>query len=260
MALFTDGTVSTIEDLLGSESSILEVARTEKIDLTVKLSLACREIGIEIAVFLAQQSGADLAGLAGTKPELRNVVVTEPLHTWHTHYTLALVYRDAYNSQLNDRYHGKWSAYERLAERASAALFEIGMGMVSEPIVQAEKPKLSSVPGALPAATYFARVSWLDGNGDEGSASEPGVLNAPDGSLLVVEAVSPPENARAWNVYAGLADEDVTLQNDIPMPLGQAWTEASSGLKAGRKPGSGQAPEWYLKASRVLPSRVLQRG
>jgi hypothetical protein len=255
MALFTDGTISTIEELLGSESSVLEVARTEKIDLTTKLSLAGQEIGIELSVFLAQQSGTDFPGGAWTKPELKNVVVTEPLRKWHTHYTLALVYRDAYNSQLNDRHLGKWRAYEQLAKRASAALFEIGMGMVSEPIEQAEKPALSSVPGALPAATYFARVSWLDGTGEEGNASEPGALSVPEGSLLVAAAVGPPENAQAWNVYVGPASDDVRLQNDTPIPLGQLWTEASSGLKAGRKPGSGQAPERYLKAS-----RNLQRG
>lgn len=255
MALFTDGTVSTIEDLLGSESSILEVARTEKIDLTTKLSLACQEIGIELSVFLSQQSGTEWLGLGGRKPELKNVVVTEPLRKWHTHYTLALVYRDAYNSQLNDRYLGKWRAYEQLARRASAALFEIGAGMVSEPIVQAGKPALSSAPGSLAGATYFARVSWLDGNGAEGNASEPGVLSVPAGSLLVVAATDPPGNARAWNVYAGLAFDEVTLQNNSPMGLGQTWTEAETGLKAGRKPGSGQAPEWYLRVS-----RSLQRG
>jgi hypothetical protein len=250
MGLFTDGTVSTIEDLLGSESSILEVARTEKIDLTNKLSLACQEIGIELSVFLSQQSGTESPELGGRKLELENVVVTEPLRKWHTHYTLALVYRDAYNSQLNDRYSGKWKAYEQLARRASAALFEIGVGMVSEPLVQAGKPTLSWMPGSLAGATYFAKVSWVDAYGTEGSASEPGVLSVPDGSLLVVAATEPPGNARAWNVYAGLAADQATLQNDGPLGLGQPWTEAETGLKAGRKPGSGQAPEWYLKVIR----------
>lgn len=255
MPLFTDGTISTIDDLLVSESTILEVAKTERIDLATKLSLAHQEIGIELRCFLAQHSGSDFQGILWTKPELTKVVVTEALHKWHTFQTLALVYRDAYNSQLNDRYLGKWREYERLAKWASRALCETGVGMVSDPIPQAEKPQLSYVAGPLAAATYFARAAWVNGSGAEGNPSELAVLSVPDSSLVVASAADPPGRAQGWNVYVGLTHASVTLQNEAPIPVGQSWTEPATGLSAGRRLGTGQAPEYYITIN-----RNLQRG
>ena len=97
MALFTDGPASNIEDLTAQDSQLLNVANSEGIDVTVKLALAQEAIGIH------------LEGLLGEGPHrsLRHVVVTPPLRLWHTYRTLESVYRDAYNSQLNDRYAGK---------------------------------------------------------------------------------------------------------------------------------------------------------
>jgi len=255
MPLYTDGTISSIEELLASESAILEVAKTERIDLAIKLSLAHQEIGIELTCFLAQHSGSDFQGILWTKPELKKVVVTEALHKWHTFQTLGLVYRDAYNSQLNDRYLGKWREYERLAKWASRALFQTGVGMVSDPIPQAKKPQLSHVAGALAAATYFARAAWVNGSGVEGNPSELAVLSAPDSSLVVASAVNPPGNAKGWNVYVGLTYASVTLQNEAPIPVGQSWTEPATGLSVGRNSGTGQAPEYYITIN-----RNLQRG
>ncbi len=260
MALFTDGAISTVDDLLGYESSILEVAKTEGIDLGIKLQLAQEELGIELTAYLVQQ--------AGSNPGLANVVVTDALRKWHTFQALALIYRDAYNRQLNDRHLAKWKECDRQAKWASTMLFESGVGIVSRPAPRAERPELSSVAGTLPAATYYARVSWVSEGGDEGCPSEPAVLTAPDYSLLQVRAVNPPPNARWWNVYAGLSDSDVTLQNETPLEPGQLWVEAASGLRTGRKPGTGQAPEYYIQKggqtrrseSSVIIPGLLQRG
>mgnify|MGYP001037250835 CR=1 FL=1 len=249
MALFTDGTVSTIDELLAYESSLLEVARTERIDLTGKLVLARQEIGIELTVFLVERGGGEWNGIVGPPLELKNVVVTEPLKKWHIFHTLGLVYRDAYNSQLNDRYQGKWKEYERRARWATQALYRIGLGIVGDPVVQAEKPALSSVAGPLPGALYYARAAWVSAAGEEGNPSELAVLNTGANTLLVAEAVNPPGNAQYWNVYVGLTIGGVTLQNSTPLPVGQTWTESASGLVQGRPPGTGQAPQWYLRAT-----------
>lgn len=249
MALFTDFTVTTIDELMGYESSLLEVARTERIDLSIKLTLARQEIGIELTAFLVERSGAEWQGILWPRLELGNIVVTEPLHKWHIFHTLALVYRDAYNSQLNDRYMGKWKEYERRAQWASGKLFRIGVGTVGDPVPQAEKPALSSATGTLPGATYYVRASWLNASGQEGQPSELAVLNTATNTLLVVEMVNPPGNARRWNVFAGLSPSEVSLQHDVPLALGQTWTEPASGLRRGRAAGNGQAPESYLRAS-----------
>lgn len=249
MALFTDGTLSTIDELLAYESSLLEVARAERLDLAVKLELARQEIGIELTMFLAERGEGEWSGILAPALGLKNVVVTEPLKKWHLFQTLGLVYRDAYNSQLNDRYQGKWKEYERRARWAEQALYRIGVGIVREPLAQADKPILSSVAGPLPGATYYARAAWVNEAGEEGSASELAVLSTGSNTLLVAEAVNAPSKAQYWNAYVGLSMGNVTLQNDRPLAVGQAWTEPASGLKQGRLPGTGQAPETYVRAT-----------
>jgi len=249
MALFTDGTISTIDELLAYESSLLDVARTERIDLTVKLLLARQEIGIQLAMFLLERGGGEWAGMAWPVLELKRVVVTAPLKKWHVFHTLALVHRDAYNSQLNDRHQGKWKEYHRLAQWASQALYRIGVGIVGDPVVQADKPSLSSVAGPLPGATYYVRVAWLNASGVEGNPSDLAVLSTGTNTLLVVQAVNPPENARWFNVYAGLTLGNETLQNITPVPAGKAWTLPATGLKQGRAPGTGQEPDSYVRAT-----------
>ncbi len=48
MALFTDGTITTLEDLAAHESGILELAAGEGIDLAAKLRIAQEDIGVEL--------------------------------------------------------------------------------------------------------------------------------------------------------------------------------------------------------------------
>ncbi len=135
MALFTDGTISTLEELRGWESSIYDLASTEGIDLSRKLVLAKQEVEVELTTRMSQEV-----------PEgLERVVVTRPLQLWHTFRTLALAYRDAYSSHLNDRYKGKWNEYERLAKWGRLSLFETGLGMVGEPVEKAAAPTVSAV-------------------------------------------------------------------------------------------------------------------
>ncbi|MEK7406853.1 MAG: hypothetical protein AAB225_17390 [Acidobacteriota bacterium] len=238
MALFTDGGISTIDDLLAYESSILEVARTEGIDLAVKLELAQDELGIELTRFLVQEAGS------GTG--LENVVVTEPLQKWHTFQALGLVYRDAYNSQLNDRHLAKWKEWGQRAKWASTMLFDSGVGVVDDPVPKAELPELGSSAGPLAAATYYVRAAWLNGEGEEGCPSELAILTAADGHRLTAQAVNPPAVVRTWNLYAGFSHADTTLQTEAPLGPGAIWVESDSGLRQGRKAGSGQAPDYYI--------------
>ena len=73
MALFTDDSIFNSEDLRKYESSILDMASTERIELDVKLELARREIGVKITEFLLEHE----AGVSYAR-DLTNVVVTEP--------------------------------------------------------------------------------------------------------------------------------------------------------------------------------------
>jgi hypothetical protein len=238
MALFTDGPLGTVTDLMGYESAILEVAVTEQIDLTIKLGLAHEEIGIEMEAFLAGQA---------TSVGLGEIVATDPLVKWETFHALAMVYRDAYHRQLNDRYEPKWTEYQRLSQWAREALKQTGVGVTFDPVPRAAKPLLSVEAGANGPATYFARIAWLNAVGEEGDVSAIATLTTTAAGALVVTPVNPPAIATGWNVYVGYTVEEQTLQNDIPVGLAELWMEPVSGIRQGAAPTGGQTPDYYLR-------------
>ncbi len=248
MALFTDGFISTIEELLGYESAILEVAKTESIDLTTKLKLAQEEVAVDLEAFLARQN--DPRGLD-------QIVVTESLHKWHTFRTLSVTYRDAYNRQMNDRYEGKWKEYERLANWAAGALFEAGVGMVNAPVPRPDRPQAGTVAGPQGAAVYFCSITWVNAAGAESAPSTTTAITAAAGNALSITALNAPDGVTGWNVYAGYSGDDLTLQNDMPLGADRTWVEAASGLRRGRAAGSGQEPDSYLRQS---ARRIFDRG
>ena len=249
--LFTDNPAIAIEDLADYETAVLDTAHTEGINLTIKIRLATNEVGLQL-----QSRFTPLAANGnGTDPQLTltNIVVTPPLRLWLLFHTLELVYRDAYFSQLNDRYQAKWNEYKDLSTSAAALLFQIGVGTVADPIPQAVHPKLSLVAGTLAPAKYFVEVSWKNVSGQEGGPSETTALDVPAGSTLQVQALSPPPNAVSWNVYAGVTPDALTLQNTAPLTPGASWTAASSSLTTtGQPPGTGQPPTFLSPAPKIL--------
>jgi hypothetical protein len=248
MALFVDGNPSQITDLANYESSIVEVAATEGIDLTAKATVAAVEIGLEIQRLLAKTPG-------GQQYTLGNVALTDGLKQWHTLLALSATYRDAHFQQLNDRHKHKWKEYERLARAAGQMLFETGVGLVFYPLSKPVQPLLGQLAGTQPARTYYVRVEWVDSNGAASSPSDTAGITTMEGAALTVRAIGAPPNARGWHLYAGLLDDQVQRQNNAPLALGATWTLPSTGLVAGTAPGTGQAAEHYL---RHVP--VLHRG
>lgn len=255
MSLFTDGVIVTIEDLRGYESSLLDAAHTEGIDLATKLALSQEEVAVELEALLGRtRAGAWNSG-GSARPNLGKVVVTRPLKQWLVFQALAVAYRDAYNSQLNDRYLGKWKEYAQLAQWAARMLRETGVGVVSAPIRKAAEPKISATPGSGIATRYYVQVAWRNASGAEGAPSEVGVYDTPNGALLVVEANDAPAVACGWSVYAGTSPDAITLQSETAIGLGEKWTASETGQVSGKRPGQGQEPETYLTVD-----RTLQRG
>lgn len=254
MALFTDGPVSSIEDLTAQDSQLLDVASTEGIDVTRKLALAQEDVGVELTVLLSKLSFADQAFWLPPQLNLGAVVVTPALKRWHTYAALELVYRDAYNSQLNDRYAGKRDQYHQMGQWACEKLVQTGVGLVSQPVPQAATPQVTAIPGALADATYFVSMAWMNASGEEGASGEPAVVTTAD-STLQVRPGPPPENAVNWNVYIGTEEGTMVRQNESPIGAGQMWRQDGTLATAGPIPGTGQEPT-YLK---LLP-RVIQRG
>jgi hypothetical protein len=254
MALFTDGPVSSIEDLTTLDSQLLDVASSEGIDLTRKLGAAQDDLGVELTVLINKLRFADQTFWMGAVPGLDSVVVTPPLKLWHTYLSLELVYRDAYNSQLNDRYSGKRDQFHELAEWACEKLIQTGVGIATRPVPRAATPRLTAIAGGLPDGTYYVSMAWVNAISEEGASAAPAVI-AIASSALQVQPGDPPENAVGWNVYIGGDAESMILQNQCPIGSGAMWQQTAALATAGRAPGIGQAPT-YLKP---IP-RMIQRG
>jgi hypothetical protein len=263
MALFTDGGISSIEDLSGQDSQLLNVANVEGIDVTRKLGLAQEELSLEIKGLLARVSGwtspgciglATLPGLTNGSRGIRNVVVTPALKLWHTYRALDLVYRDAYNSQLNDRYGGKRDEYRAMAVWAYEKVVQSGIGIVWNPIEKAATPKVQAAAGGAPDGDYYVAVAWTSGAETEGASSLPESILVSGSSFRVVPAEAP-SRATGWNVFVGTNLNALVRQNVSPLATDQSWLQPDVQLTAGRMAGTGQEPD-YLQP---VP-RVIQRG
>jgi hypothetical protein len=253
MALFTDGPAASMEDLTAHDSQLLDVASVEGIDVAQKLALAQDELALELDALLTRLSYVDQLFWLAPQPGLGSVVVTPALKLWHTFRSLEMVYSDAYNNQLNDRYAGKRDQFHVRAKWAYETLVAAGIGVASVPptVTAAAAP----APGTpLPVGTYYVTVAWVNAGGEDGASAIPATIATMGSSLLVHPADAPPRTAAGWNVYVGTGPDSTALQNGSPIAIGQRWLQPAT-LAAGRPPGTGQLPS-YLKP---VP-RMIQRG
>lgn len=255
MALFSDGPISDAEDLQRYENDILNVATAESIDLGAKIMLAQQDLANELLLFLFRRSCLGDYSLAARRSQgLRDVVVTEPMRQWHVQRTLSLIYRDAYNNQLNDRYQGKWAEYEQLARVSAQTYFQIGVGLVADPVPMAGAPALSSVPGTAAGGLFYVAVTWVNATGQEGAPSKFVPLGTSNGQQLVVTVSGPPQDVTGWNAYVGTSPGSLTLQSQNSTENSSSWTMIS-GPNPGAPLPTGQPPTWF-----VVDHRVIQRG
>jgi hypothetical protein len=249
MALFTDGAVASIEDLKGQDTQLLTVATTEDIDVTRKLALAHDEISVELTGLLEQRMPS--AEVAAT-PSLDQVVVTPTLKLWHVFRALEMVYRDAFNSQLNDRYAGKRDEYHEMAAWAYSRLVQGGLVMASNPVKQATTPEPKPSAGSLADGAYYIAISWTNGTGDEGASSVPSMIQISGGSFSVQAETT--AGITGWNIYCGSSPSTMTIQNDTPLAPGATWIQADVS-KTGHLAGDGQ-----MRTYRLPVPRTIQRG
>jgi hypothetical protein len=242
MALFTDGLCTNLDDLPKYDASVLSVASTERIDVASKLEMAQELLSGELRSLLGAEN-------------LEKVVVTPALRAAHAYGALEQVYRDAYNSQLNDRYEGRWRQFERLRRESWRNVVEGGIGLVDEPIRRAGLPEVGSAPGTDGGGVYYVRVTWVNSRGEEGVPSDAALAIIEPGSALTVRAPNHPPHSTGWNVYAGGAPEECTRQNSATIPNEAQWVQTAPIAAEGPRPGNGQVPGYV----RAVP-RLLQRG
>ncbi|MEO8660907.1 MAG: hypothetical protein ABI693_20720 [Bryobacteraceae bacterium] len=256
MSLFVDGNISTIEQLRAYDSSILTVSNVEQIDLEAKLQLAQVELGAEIQEVFARDSPLYGSEITPATLNLGPIVVTEPLRQWHCVRTLSLVYRDAYFSQINDRYYGRWQEYLQLDGRLSALLLGTGIGITSDPLARPASPVITLSEGSNSPAIYYFRVAWVNSAGQEGQGSLVTPLIAEQFHTLSVAPPAPPANAVSWNLYVGASDTSVTRQNSGALDLDSTWQLLAEGLQTSGPPANeGQQPDYYFRIR-----KVRQRG
>lgn len=258
MALFTDPDVVTLDDLLKFESSLVQVSSTHGIDVETKIRLAVDEIGDKILLGLLQ-AGAPGQWTGTTELGLSNVVLSSPLYRWICFNSLARVYAEAYNVQLNTRFQGKWTEYQQQATQASNLVLASGLGVVTSPLPKPGLPVIAVSQGPISAPAIFVQVSWT-GNQNQESAPSPvagAVLNGAASVQIVLSEVRSdlPSDATGWNVYAASAQGNLTLQTDVPLSLDEPWQMPTSGIAIGRRAGTGQSPDFTIAFS-----KRLQRG
>jgi hypothetical protein len=251
MALFTDGLICESEDLREYESSLLEVARNEGIELTPKLRVAQRELAFELVTFLMRHGAEHLDARRG----LTNVVVTDALRHWHAMQSLAALYRDAYHQRMNDRYKGKWAHYSLETRAARENCFNTGVGISLAPIPRALAPICDTVAGGqLPGRTYLVCVNWQC-KGQHGQLSAPVAVELDGGTLLRVRVEALPSYIASWCVYIGRDAEHLYGGNSQLLAMDESWTEAGDVFSGKPVTVSAQLPDVYVRAD-----QRIQRG
>ena len=251
MALFVDGPSPTIDGLIDQDSGLLDVAETCGINLTTKLRLSHEEIATDLELWL-DRPRRPLEMVWGPIFRIEQIVVTPPLRQWETMHALALSYRDAYFSQLADRYQAKWDEYTSLARAAYENFLPSGMGLVHDPLRRAVPPVLGTVAGPQTGGKFYASVAWVNAAGQEGAASAASSIAIADGHLMTVSAAGKAVNAVGFHVYAGATLSALVRQNNVLLPASAVFTYVPGEITQGALPGTGQKPDFLRPLARTL--------
>jgi len=91
----------------------------------------------------------------------------------------------------------------------------------------------SSSGGALAAATYYAKTTYVYASGLESGASPEASLACLIDTLLNVASPPPAAGVVGYNVYVSNASGTETKQNSTAIAIGTPWVEPTSGLISG---------------------------
>ena len=256
MALFTDIEMLVSQDLLPYESSLLQVASANSINLDQKIALAKGDVGEKLMLFLQDAGVSDPQWLSRLVIGLSTVVVTPPLKRWLCLEALTEFFADAYNVQLNTRFNAKWQEYQQETKIAADQALHAGLGIVYNPLPQPQLPEVSLQAGVAPQEALYVQVTWLNSTGVESAPSPVYGLVANAQSSISVQmsegALEAPPAAFGWNIYLGSNEDSITLQNGNPLSIGSTWSLPASGIVNGSKSGDGQKPDFIIPISRQI--------
>ena len=240
--LFTDGTILGMQELREHDNFVLDVASTESIDLGSKLAVAQREIGYEIQSFLTTRRAS---------AELSHVVVNQQMRDLLALHVLSIVYRDAYNLHLNDRYLGRWKEFTRASERGLLRLFQNGIGVTAVAVPQAAKPNFTVSPdGGLAAGMYVVHTAWQHISGTIGERSVGVIIDCSGGSISVNPGPAP-SNVAGWFVFVSELDSPSARQNQSILAPEAEWTQ-SAVLRRDLAGPEVSGPDYYVRSAGLL--------
>jgi len=255
----TDAEIVTLDDLLGFENSLTQISSSHNIDVSTKITLATNAISDKVMLWLLKVRASDPQWLNRRLLGVSTIVVTPTLHRWLCFDSLARFFEEAYNVQLNTRFQGKWTEYQQQASDAADMVFMTGIGIVYKPLPKPQMPVVSLENRGTSAGVVFVQSAWVGHRGDEGALSPINAVILDGGSTLTVSMAEPaiqvPAQAAGWNVYASTAPDDLTRQNNVPLPIGSMWQLPVGGVTVGPQPTDGQSPDFFIELS-----KQLQRG
>jgi len=259
MALFTDTSVITLDDLLPYEVTLVQIAAPHGINVDTKINLASSAIGDKLLLWLLDAGVADPQFATRRKIGLSRVVVTPSLRRWLSFESLTRFFAEAYNIQLNSRFQGKWAEYQQESATARDIVAHQGIGIVYHPLPQPATPLVTVGTGSLAAQSQFVQTAWIDANGSESGLSPVNGLLLSDSSGITIAmseiGLQVPPTAAGWNVYLSSSETGPALQNSAPLAVGANWSLPSSVVISGAPPSAGQTPDYYVP----VPNRI-RRG
>lgn len=253
MALLTDDIPSGLEDLLSYDSGVLDVARTEGVNLDLKLTIAWQELQLEVNNFLLHRSSCHGESAVSQRPSAKEVVVNSAIRRWHLLQTLALVYADLSGAQLNNRYQVKARQFEKMARDSKELAYLTGLGLVWNPIPRPAKAVVSVEGTGSLSGTFLIQAQYCGSRGELGAPSEesPVIVSGIDSVKVRIDGGQSPPVA-GYHIYLRTPEKNWGRQTSALMPLNQVWS-FSGHLVDGPEAGSGQEPDYRVRLQRILP-------
>ena len=171
MALFTDTTVVTLDDLLLYEATLAEIASPHGINVETKIRLASSAMEDKLMLWLLDAGVSDPQFAMRRQIGLSTVVVTPTMRRWLSFESLSRFYAEAHNIQLNPRFQAKWVEYQQESEKARDLVVRDGVGIVYHPLPAPSAPQVTVGAGTLAAQSLFVQTAWVDASGAESGAA-----------------------------------------------------------------------------------------